>query len=120
LDGQVRLLLAAINEPEVVEALGPVRVQLDAPAQNRDGVVELVEEIVYGAEVDVGHRPEWVEPRDFLEVVRRAGQVLHLKANGRQAVVNVRGIGTDAERLQIKLTGFLPFPLLDRLARSLA
>ena len=54
LNGQVDLSLPAMDETEVVVAFGAMVIELNPPAQHRNGVVKLVKAVINGAEVDVG------------------------------------------------------------------
>jgi hypothetical protein len=103
LDGQVQLLLAAVGKAEVVISFRPMRIELDAAPQDLDGFIHLVEPVVDGAEIDVGPGPQWIEPRHFLEMVSRTGQIVQQEANGRQSVVDVRRIRAQAQCLQVQL-----------------
>ena len=90
LDRQVRLALPPVGQAEVVIALRPVRIQLDAAPQSMDGVVKLVKPVVHGPKIDEGPGPQRVQTGHFLEVVGGAGQVVEQEADRRQAIMHVQ------------------------------
>src|SRR5262245_56306520 len=96
-----------------------MRIELDAAAERRHGLVQLVEQVVDGPEIDVGPRPQRVEAGHFAEMVRGTIKVAQLKADRCQAVMDVRGIGTKAQSLQVQLPCTIPVALIHALASAL-
>ena len=97
-----------------------MRIQLNAAAQHLDSFINLIEPIVDRAQIDVRPSAERVEARHFLEVVGSARQVAQQETDGRQTVVDIRGVGLYVQSAHVELASLLVAPLSNRLTSLVA
>src|SRR5262249_35642160 len=89
LDGQLRLPLAPIRQTEIVVTLRAVRVELNTAAKGLDGVIELLEPIVDGPQVDEGAGPQGIQPGHLPEMMGRTRQITEQETDRRQTIVHI-------------------------------
>ncbi len=115
LHGQIELTLTAINQAEIVITLDALGIELNAAAQGGDGIIEFLQEIEDGSQIDVSAGAERIEARDLAEVMGGAGYLAELEIYSGQTHVNVRRVGAQPQRHEISLFGFFPIAGFDGL-----
>src|SRR5579883_728230 len=115
LDGQIELASTAVDQTEIVIPLDALWIELNAAAKGGDGLIEFLQEIKDGPQIDVRAGAERIETGDFAEVMCGAGQLAELEIDRGQAHVNVRSVGAQPERHEIGLFSLFPVAVFDGL-----
>src|SRR5207249_418425 len=99
---------------------GPARIELDTATQDLDRLIDHFEAVVNSPEIDVRPSPQRIQARNLPKMMGRALQIVEQETNGCQAVMHVRSVRFQPQRVAIILPSLLVVALRNGLACLLA
>src|SRR5438105_2784591 len=78
-------------------------IELDAATQGLNRLLDHVETVINGPEIDVRSRPQRIQARYLPKMVRRTLEIVNQETNGGQTVMHVRSVGLQRQGLEIEL-----------------